>query len=86
MNGSELHAVLGASGGTGSAVVRELVRRGYRVRAVNRRGDAEVPEGVERRAGDASTPGAPAPRSRGLRWSTTPPSPHTRGGPGSSLP
>ena len=56
MNGSELHAVLGASGGIGSAVVRELVRRGYRVRAVNRRGDADVPEGVERRAGDASTP------------------------------
>jgi nucleoside-diphosphate-sugar epimerase len=56
MNGNELHVVLGASGGTGSAVVRELVRRGHRVRAVNRRGDADVPEGVERSAGDASTP------------------------------
>ena len=83
MNGSELHAVLGASGGIGSAVVRELDRRGYRVRAVNRRGDADVPEEVERAAGDASTPATAA---RGLRWSTTPPSPHTRGGPGSSRP
>jgi nucleoside-diphosphate-sugar epimerase len=44
--------VLGASGGIGNALVRELVQRGLEVRAVNRRGDAEVPDGVERVAAD----------------------------------
>lgn len=48
-------AVLGASGGTGRAVVAELVARGLPVRAVNRRGDADVPSGVERVAGDITT-------------------------------
>lgn len=57
MNGNaDLHVVLGASGGIGSAVVRELVGRGRKVRAVNRGGDADVPEGVERTKGDVSTP------------------------------
>ena len=61
MNGNELRVVLGASGGIGSALVRELVSRGYRVRAVNRGGDAEVPKGsmeatVERAKGDVTTP------------------------------
>lgn len=51
----DLHVVLGASGGTGSALVRELVARGHRVRAVNRRGDADVPDGVERLPADIST-------------------------------
>lgn len=55
-DGGALHVVLGASGGTGSAVVRELVRRGHRVRAVNRGGNADVPAGVERLAADVSTP------------------------------
>lgn len=31
----KLHVVIGASGGTGSALLRELARRGRRVRAVN---------------------------------------------------
>jgi len=58
---SDLHAVLGASGGIGSAVVRELARRGRRVRAVNRDGNADVPAGVERLAADvATTDGAKA--------------------------
>jgi nucleoside-diphosphate-sugar epimerase len=39
---AELHAVLGASGGTGSAVVREVAQRGHQVRAINRGGDADV--------------------------------------------
>lgn len=51
-----LQVVLGASGGIGSALVRELAARGHRVRAVNRKGDADVPEGVERLAADVSTP------------------------------
>lgn len=50
-----VHAVLGASGGTGSAVVEELVTRGLPVRAVNRKGDARVPAGVERIAADVAT-------------------------------
>src|SRR5918993_1410891 len=54
MSGS-LHVVVGASGGTGGALVRELDRRGHRVRAVNRRGDAPAPAGVERWAADVAT-------------------------------
>jgi nucleoside-diphosphate-sugar epimerase len=52
---SDLHAVLGASGGTGGAVVRELARRGHRVRAVSRRGNADAPGGAERLAADVAT-------------------------------
>jgi len=51
---SDLHVVFGASGGLGNAVVRELVRRGKRVRAVNRSGRADVPAGVEIIKGDAA--------------------------------
>lgn len=49
-----LHVVVGASGGTGSALVRELVRRGQKVRAINRSGRIPVPAGVEVVAGDAT--------------------------------
>ena len=49
---SDLHVVVGATGGTGSALVRELVRRGHRVRAVSRRG-GPAPAGVEVVTGDA---------------------------------
>jgi nucleoside-diphosphate-sugar epimerase len=55
MSTSELHAVLGAGGGIGGAVVRELARRGHRVRAVARTGRGEVPAGVERLAADVGT-------------------------------
>lgn len=54
MNGNELHVVLGASGGTGSAIVEELLRRGRRVRAVSRGGS--VPDGAEGLGADVSTP------------------------------
>lgn len=47
------HVVIGASGGTGRALVRELRERGRRVRAVNRSGRADVPPGVEVVAADA---------------------------------
>jgi nucleoside-diphosphate-sugar epimerase len=47
--------VIGAGGGTGSAVVRELAGRGLRVRAVTRSGKGEVLEGVEQVAADVGT-------------------------------
>ena len=46
------HVVLGASGGAGNAIVHALVERGRTVRAVNRKGDATVPEGIERVGAD----------------------------------
>lgn len=56
MPSTDLHVVLGASGGIGGALVRELAGGGHRIRAVNRRGDADVPAGAERLAADVSTP------------------------------
>jgi nucleoside-diphosphate-sugar epimerase len=53
---NDLHVVIGASGGTGSVLVRELVARGRRVRAINRSGRVEVPGGVEVVAADAADP------------------------------
>ena len=38
--------VLGASGGIGSAVTRLLAEQGKPVRAVNRSGQMDVPDGV----------------------------------------
>ncbi|HZD71237.1 MAG TPA: NAD-dependent epimerase/dehydratase family protein [Actinomycetes bacterium] len=52
----QLHVVLGASGGAGGALVRELAGRGQRVRAVSRKPAADLPEGVEPLAADASNP------------------------------
>jgi nucleoside-diphosphate-sugar epimerase len=53
------HVVLGAGGGTGSAVVRELAARGLRARAATRRGTTDAPDGVEQLAADiGSTEGA----------------------------
>ena len=48
-----LHVVLGATGGTGSALAEELVRCGHRVSAVSRSGRA--PEGVEGFEADVSS-------------------------------
>ena len=50
------HVVIGAGGGTGSAVVRELAGRGLRVRAVTRSGTGDVPDGVQQMAADIGTP------------------------------
>ncbi|MGY1828340.1 NAD-dependent epimerase/dehydratase family protein [Blastococcus sp. SYSU DS0541] len=50
----KVHVVVGASGGTGRALVRELVGRGRRVRAVNRSGRMALPPGVEVMAADAT--------------------------------
>jgi nucleoside-diphosphate-sugar epimerase len=50
----QIHVVLGASGGVGGAVTRELVKRGARVRAVTRSGGGDIPPGVERAAADVS--------------------------------
>jgi len=52
VTGASTHVVVGAGGGTGSAVVRELAARGLPVRAVTRRGATEAPEGVEHLAAD----------------------------------
>ena len=52
MSGS--YVVLGANGGAGSAVVRELVARGQKVRAVSRSGTGDFPEGVEVVRGDVT--------------------------------
>jgi nucleoside-diphosphate-sugar epimerase len=52
----QLHVVLGATGGAGGALVRELAGRGDRVRAVSRKPAADLPEGVEPLAADAADP------------------------------
>lgn len=56
VNRPDLHVVLGASGALGSAVVRQLASRGRRIRAVNRSGRLEVPEGVEVERADGTDP------------------------------
>jgi nucleoside-diphosphate-sugar epimerase len=50
----DLHVVFG-TGAVGLALVEELQAKGKRVRAVNRGGDADVPEGVEVVGGDATS-------------------------------
>jgi nucleoside-diphosphate-sugar epimerase len=57
MGQGDLHVVLGAGGGAGSAVVRELLARGARLRAVQRRPIAARP-GLETAAADLSDPAA----------------------------
>jgi nucleoside-diphosphate-sugar epimerase len=55
---SGLHVVLGSNGGTGSAVVEELTRRGLPARGVTRRGTGFQPEGAELVAADVTDPEA----------------------------
>ena len=52
---SNLHVVLGASGGAGLAITKELVARGLPVRAVNRSGSVDF-AGVEPFAADVDDP------------------------------
>lgn len=51
-----LHVVVGAGGGAGGAIVRELIACGKRVRAVGRSSPAVMPAGVEVVRGDATDP------------------------------
>jgi nucleoside-diphosphate-sugar epimerase len=60
----ELHVIFG-TGQLGTTIARELLSRGKRVRAVNRRGRAEVPSGVEVAKGDAANPDSARQASRG---------------------
>lgn len=53
MNSNNLHVVLGANGGIGGALARELTTQGKHVRAVNRSGKADLPTNVELVRGDA---------------------------------
>jgi nucleoside-diphosphate-sugar epimerase len=55
MADNELHVVFG-TGPVGLAVMDDLVRKGKRVRMVNRSGRADVAEGVEVVGGDAADP------------------------------
>jgi nucleoside-diphosphate-sugar epimerase len=55
MHVAGVHVVIGAGGGTGSAVVIELAGQGVRVRAVTRSGEGDFPEGVEQMAADVGT-------------------------------
>ncbi|TXR99782.1 NAD-dependent epimerase/dehydratase family protein [Streptomyces sp. col6] len=50
----DLHVVLG-SGPAGTALATELAGRGHRVRLVDRSGDGDAPDGVQRFAADVST-------------------------------
>jgi len=49
----DVHVVIGGAGGTGAALVAELLRRGHRVRSVSRRG-TPGPAGTEAVAADVS--------------------------------
>lgn len=56
MTSNELHVVIGASGGTGNAIARELVAQGKQVRGVNRSGHANFPFNIEMLKADATDP------------------------------
>ena len=51
---NDLHVVFG-TGAIGMPLIEELSRRGNSVRAVNRKGSAQVPEGVDVVGGDATS-------------------------------
>jgi nucleoside-diphosphate-sugar epimerase len=51
----ELHVVLG-TGPAGRTLIDELAGRGHRVRSVDRRGEAQLPQGVEQVTADLADP------------------------------
>lgn len=55
MSNKNYHVIFG-TGPTGMAVMEELVKKGKQVQMVNRSGNADVPDGVQVTAGDASNP------------------------------
>jgi nucleoside-diphosphate-sugar epimerase len=77
----DAHVVIGGAGGTGAALVAELLRRGHRVRSVSRRG-TPGPAGTEAAAANVSVPSEARDATRGAaviyqaaqpayhRWST----------------
>lgn len=62
---NELHVVFGATGGAGSALIRELIAGGKRVRAVSRSGKSDGTPGVEVVKGDAADPASARAASAG---------------------
>jgi len=54
---TELHVVLGSTGGAGNAIARALHGAGLPARTVNRSGRADLPEGIESRAADLTDDG-----------------------------
>ena len=52
---SQLHVVIGSSGGAGNAIARALVDAGLTTRAVNRSGAADLPGHIEQVAADITT-------------------------------
>jgi nucleoside-diphosphate-sugar epimerase len=56
MPSSELHVVLGSTGGAGNAIARALHDAGIPTRAVNRSGRADLPADVELRSADITSP------------------------------
>lgn len=65
MSDNELHVVFGATGGVGSAVARELMAQGKRVRGVAHSGAVGAPPGIEMVKADAADPVASAAACRG---------------------
>jgi len=60
----QLHVIFGTAA-LGSAVMRQLVKKGQRVRMVSRSGRADLPAGVESVRGDASDPASVKAASQG---------------------
>jgi nucleoside-diphosphate-sugar epimerase len=61
---SNVHVVIGGAGGTGAALVAELLKRGRRVRSVSRRG-VPGPAGSEAVAADVGIPSQALDATRG---------------------
>jgi nucleoside-diphosphate-sugar epimerase len=62
---TDLHVVLGSTGGAGNAIARALLAEGHAVRGVNRSGSADLPDGIELLAADIATPAGAGDAVRG---------------------